>query len=113
MYSNIEKKSLKQSSRVTDEERRVVGASNFSGVNKLISDVKVLPEQSNNGSVKATSKSNRTTPSSKSSNAKQILLLERKKQDLKKQDEIDQQRAEARLKAEIRRKQPREGISAK
>ena len=51
-----EKKSLGQSSRVTDEERRVVGASNPSDVIKSIRDVKVLPEQSNKGSVKATSK---------------------------------------------------------
>ena len=101
--ANSEKKSLEQSSRVTDEERRVVGASNPSDVNKLISDVKVLPEQSNNGSVKATSKSNRTTASSKSSNAKQILLLELEA--MKKQDEIDEQLAAARRKAEIRRKQ--------
>ena len=98
-----EKKSVEQSSRETDEERRVVGASNPSGVNKLINDVKVLPEQSNNGSVKATSKSNRTTASSKSSNAKQILLLELEA--MKKQDEIEQQLAEARRKVEIRRKQ--------
>ena len=98
-----EKKSLEQSSRVTDEERRVVGASNLSDVNKLISDVKVLPEQSNSGSVKATSKSNRRTVSSKSSNAKRILLLELEA--MKKQDEIDKQLAAARRRAEIRRKQ--------
>ena len=47
-----EKKSLTQSSRVTDEKRRVVGASNPSDVIKSISDVKVLPEQSNNWSSK-------------------------------------------------------------
>ena len=47
-----EKKPLTQSSRVTDEERRVVGASNPSDVIKSISDVEVLPEQSNSGSVK-------------------------------------------------------------
>ena len=98
-----EKKSLGQSSRVTDEERRVVGASNPSDVIKSISDVKVLPEQSNKGSVKATSKSNRTTASSKSSNAKRILLLE--SEAMKKQDEIDEQLAAARCKAEIRKKQ--------
>ena len=98
-----EKKSLEQSSRVTDEECRVVGASNPSDVIKSISDVKVLPEQSNNGSVKATSKSNRTTVSSKSSNAKRILLLDLEA--MKKQDEIDEQLAAARRKAEIRRKQ--------
>ena len=98
-----EMKSLAQSSRVTDEERRVVGASNPSDVIKSISDVKVLPDQSNNGSVKATSKSNRTTASSKSSNAKRILLLELEA--MKKQDEIDEQLAAARRKAEIRRKQ--------
>ena len=98
-----EKKSLGQSSRVTDEERRVVGASNPSDVIKSISDVKVLPEQSNKGSVKATSKSNRTTASSKSSNAKRILLLELEA--MKKQDEIDEQLAAARRKAEIRKKQ--------
>ena len=98
-----EKKSLTQSRRVTDEERRVVGASNPSDVIKSISDVKVLPEQSNKGSVKATSKSNRTTASSKSSNAKRILLLELEA--MKKQDEIDEQLAAARRKAEIRRKQ--------
>ena len=98
-----EKKSLGQSSRVTDEERRVVGASNPSDVIKSIRDVKVLPEQSNKGSVKATSKSNRTTASSKSSNAKRILLLELEA--MKKQDEIDEQLAAARRKAEIRKKQ--------
>ena len=98
-----EMKSLAQSSRVTEEERRVVGASNPSDVIKSIRDVKVLPEQSNKGSVKATSKSNRTTASSKSSNAKRILLLELEA--MKKQDEIDEQLAAARRKAEIRRKQ--------
>ena len=98
-----EMKSLAQSSRVTEEERRVVGASNASDVIKSIRDVKVLPEQSNKGSVKATSKSNRTTASSKSSNAKRILLLELEA--MKKQDEIDEQLAAARRKAEIRKKQ--------
>ena len=98
-----ENKSLAQSNRVFDEERRVVGAANTCDVIKSISDVKVLPEQSNNGSVKATSKSNRTTVSSKSSNAKRILLLEL--EPMKKQDEIDEQLAAARRKAEIRRKQ--------
>ena len=98
-----EHKSLTQSSRVTDEERRVVGASNPSVVIKSISDVKVLPEQSNNGSVKATSKSNITTASSKSSNAKRILLLELEALEI--QDEIDEQLAAARRKAERRRKQ--------
>ena len=98
-----ENKSLAQSNRVTDEKRRVVGASNPSVVIKSISDVKMLPEQSNNGSVKATSKSNKTTVSSKSSNAKRILLLELVA--MKKQDEIDEQLAAARRKAEIRRKQ--------
>ena len=98
-----EMKSLAQSSRVTEEERRVVGASNPSDVIKSIWDVKVLPEQSNKGSVKATSKSNRTTASSKSSNAKRILLLELEA--MKKQDEIDEQLAAARRKAEIRKKQ--------
>ena len=98
-----EMKPLAQSSRVTEEERRVVGASNPSDVIKSIWDVKVLPEQSNKGSVKATSKSNRTTASSKSSNAKRILLLELEA--MKKQDEIDEQLAAARRKAEIRKKQ--------
>ena len=98
-----EKKSLTQSSRVTDEECRVVGASNPSDVIKSISDVKVLPEESNKGSVKATSRSNQTTASSRSSNAKRILLLELEA--MKKQDEIDEQLAAARRKAEIRRKQ--------
>ena len=98
-----EKKSLTQSSRVTDEECRVVGASNPSDVIKSISDVKVLLEESNKGSVKATSRSNQTTASSKSSNAKRILLLELEA--MKKQDEIDEQLAAARRKAEIRRKQ--------
>ena len=98
-----EKKSLTQSRRVTEEERRVVGASNPSDVIKSISDVKVLPEQSNKGSVKTTSKSNITTASSKSSNAKRILLLELEA--MKKQDEIDEQLAAARRKAEIRKKQ--------
>ena len=98
-----ENKSLAQSNRVTDEERRVVGAANPCDVIKSISDVKVLPEQSNNGSVKATSESNRTTASSKSSNAKRILFLELEA--MKKQDEIDEQLAAARRKAEIRKKQ--------
>ena len=98
-----EKKSLTQSSRVTDEECRVVGASNPSDGIKSISDVKVLPEESNKRSVKATSRSNQTTASSKSSNAKRILLLELEA--MKKQDEIDEQLAAARRKAEIRRKQ--------
>ena len=98
-----EKKPLTQSSRVTDEERRVVGASNPSDVIKSISDVKVLPEQSNSGSVKATSKSSRTTVSSKPSNAKRILLLELEA--IRKQDEIDERLAAARRKAEIRKKQ--------
>ena len=97
-----ERKSLGQSSRVTDEKRRVVGASNPSDVIKSISDVKVLPEQSNSGSVKATSKSNITTASSKSSNAKRLLL---ELEAMKIQDEIDKQLAAARRKAEIRRKQ--------
>ena len=96
-------KSLAQPSRVTEEERRVVGASNPSDVIKSIRDVKVLPEQSNKGSVKASSKSNRTTASSKSSNAKRILLLELEA--MKKQDEIDELLAAARRKAEIRKKQ--------
>ena len=47
-----EMKSLAQSSRVTEEDRRVVGASNPSDVIKSISDVKVLPEQSNKGQSK-------------------------------------------------------------
>ena len=98
-----EKKSLTQSSRVSDEKRRVVGASNPSDVIKSNSDVKVLHEQSNNGSVKAFSRSNRTTASSKSSNAKRILLLELEA--MKKQDEIDEQLAAARRKVEIRKKQ--------
>ena len=98
-----ENKSLAQSSRVTDEERRVVGASNPSDVNKLFSDVKALPEQINNGSVKATSKSNKTTVSSKSSNAKRKLLLELEA--MKKQDQIDEQLAAARRKAKIRGRQ--------
>ena len=103
MEATSEKKSLTQPSRVTDEERRVVGAFNPSDVIKSIKDVKVLPEQSNKGSVKATSRSNQTTASSKSSNAKRILLLELEA--MKKQDEIDEQLAAARRKAEIRRKQ--------
>ena len=65
--------------------------------------MKVLPEQCNNGSVKATSKSNRITASSKSSNAKRILLLELEA--MKKQDEVDEQLDAARRKAEIRKKQ--------
>ena len=93
-----ENKSLAQSNKVTDEERRVVGAANPSEVIKSISD-----QQSNNGSVKATSKSNRTTVSSKSSNAKRIPHLE--SEAMKKQDEIDKQLAAARRKAETRRKQ--------
>ena len=98
-----EMKSLAQSSRVTEEERRVAGASNPSDVIKSIWAVKVLPEQSNKRSVKATSRSNRTTASSKSSNAKRILLLELEA--MEKQDEIDEQLAAARRKAEMRRKQ--------
>ena len=97
-----ERKSLGQLSRVTDEKCRVVGASNPSDVIKSISDLKVLPEQSNSGSVKATSKSNITTASSKSSNAKRFLL---ELEAMKIQDEIDKQLAAARRKAEIRRKQ--------
>ena len=68
-----ENKSLAQSRRATDEEGRV-GATNASDAINSISAVEVLPEPSNNGSVKATSKSNRTTVSSKSSNARRILL---------------------------------------
>ena len=98
-----ENKSLAQSSRVTDEERQVDGASDTSDVTKSTSDVKVLHEQSNNWSVKATSKSNRTTASSKSSNAKRIILLELEA--MKKQDEIDEQLAAGRRKAEMRKKQ--------
>ena len=49
-----ENKPLAQSNRVTDEERRVVGAANPCVVIKSISDVKMLPEQSKKGSVKAT-----------------------------------------------------------
>ena len=94
-----ESKSLAPSSRVTNDEQRVDGASKPSDVIKSISDVEALPEQSNNGSVKATSKSNRTTVSSKSSNAKRILLLELEA--MKKQEEIDEQLAAARHKAEI------------
>ena len=89
MEATSEKTSLAQSSRVTDEKRRVVGASNPSVVIKPISDVKMLPEQSNKGSVKATPKSNITTASSKSSNAKRIFLLELEA--MTKQDEIDEQ----------------------
>ena len=70
---------------------------------KSISDVKVLPEQSNKRSVKATPRSNRTTASSKSSNAKRTLLLELEA--MKKQDEYDERLAAARRKAEIRKKQ--------
>ena len=98
-----ENKSLAQSSRVTEEERRVVGASNPSDVIKSISDVKVFTEQSNKRSVKATPRSNRTTTSFKSSNAKRILLLELEA--MKKQDEYDERLAVARRKAEIRKKQ--------
>ena len=61
MEVTSEKNTLKQSTRVTDKERWVVGLSNPSDVKNLIWDVEVLPEQSINGSVKATSKSNRTT----------------------------------------------------
>ena len=98
-----EMKSLAQSSRVTEEERRVVGASNPSDVIKSISDVKVLPEQSNKGSVKATSRSNQTTASSKSSNAKRILLLELEA--MKKQEEMNEQLAAKKRQAEMRKKQ--------
>ena len=98
-----ENKPLAQSNRVPDEDRRVVGTANPCVVIKSISHVKVLPEQSNKGSVKATSHSNRTTTSSKSSKAKRILLLELEA--MKKQDEIDEQQAAARRKAEIRKKQ--------
>ena len=109
MEATSDKKSLAQSCRVTDEDRRVVGASNPSDVIKSISDVKVLPEQSNNGSVEATSKSNRTTVISKSSNAKRILILELKA--MKRQDEIDEELAAARRKAEIREKQEEMNMS--
>ena len=98
-----EKKSLAEMNKVTDEERGVAGASNDSDVINAISDVKVLPEQSNNGSLKATSKSNISIASSKSSKAKRIPLLELEA--MKKQDEIDEQLAAARRKAEIRWKQ--------
>ena len=80
MEATYEKKSLTQSSRVTDAERRIVGVSS-----------------------KATSKRNRTTASSKSKSAKRILLLELEA--MKKQDEIDEQLAAARRKAKIRKKQ--------
>ena len=69
-----EKKSPAQSSRVTDE-RRVVGASNGSDAINSINDVKVLPEQTNKASDKATSKSNKSTVSSKSLNAKRKVSL--------------------------------------
>ena len=98
-----ENQSPAQSNKVADEERRVVGVANPCDVIISISEVKVLHEQSNNGSVKATSKSNRTTASSKSSNAKRIILLELEA--MKKQDEIDEQLAAGRRKAEMRRKQ--------
>ena len=98
-----ENQSPAQSNRVADEERRIVGIANPCDKIISISDVKVLHEQSNNGSVKATSKSNRTTASSKSSNAKRIILLELEA--MKKQDEIDEQLAAGRRKAEMRRKQ--------
>ena len=103
MEATSEKKSLTQPSRVTDEERRVVGAFNPSDVIKSINDVKVLPKESDNSSVNAASKCNRTTASSKSANAKRIFLLELEA--MKKQDEIDEQLAAARRKAEMRRKQ--------
>ena len=67
----IEKKSLAHTSRVTDKER-VVGVSNTSDAINSSSDVKVLPEENDERSVKAASKSNRSTVSSKSSNARQI-----------------------------------------
>ena len=103
VYVTSDIKSPAQSSRVADAERRVVGAANPSEVIKSMSDVKALPEQSNNGSVKATSKSNRTSVSSKSLSAKRILLLELEA--LKNKEEIDEQLSAARRKFEIRRKQ--------
>ena len=72
---NSEKDSLVPSTRVTGEEQRVVGACNGSDAINSINDVNVLPEQTSKGSDKVTSKSNRSTDSSKSSNAKRILLL--------------------------------------
>ena len=98
-----EKQSLTPSSTVNDEERRVVGASNGSDAINSINDVKVLPEQTNNGLDKATSKSNRTTVSYKSSKARHIILLELEA--MKKQDEIDVQLAAEKRQAEIRKKQ--------
>ena len=99
MEITSEKKSLAQSSRLTDEDRRVVGASNHFDVINSISDVKVLLEQRNNGSVKVTSKTNRTTVSSKSLNAKRTPPLELEA--MTKQDENDEQLAAARHKSEI------------
>ena len=93
------KKSLAESSRLTDEDQRVIGAFNPLIVINSISDVKVLPEQRNNGSIKATSQTIRTTVSSMSSNAKRTLPLELEA--MKKQDEIDEQLAAASRKAEI------------
>ena len=78
--ATCEKKSLTQSSKVTDEERRILGVSS-----------------------KTNSKSNRTTASSKSKSAKRILLLEMEA--MKKQDEIDEQLAAATRKAKIQKKQ--------
>ena len=98
-----EKKSLSHTSRVTDEERRVIGVSNTSDAINSIKDVKMLPEQIDNSSVKAASKSNRSTVSSKSSNAEQILLLEWEA--MKKQYEIDEQLAAKKRQAKIQKKQ--------
>ena len=80
----------------------VVGASNGSDAINSITDVKVLPEQTNKGSDKLTSKSNKSTVSSKSSNAKRILFVELKA--VKKQDEIAEQLAAKKRQVGIRKK---------
>ena len=71
-----ENKSLAHSSRVIDEERRVVGFNPSETINS-ISDVNVSAEGSNNESVKATSKNNRTIRSSFMSKEEHLLALEK------------------------------------
>ena len=63
----------------------------------------MILEENDNKSVKAASKSNKSTVSSNSLNASHILLLELEA--MKKQDEIDEQLAAKELQAEIRKKQ--------
>ena len=62
-----------------------------------------LPEERDRRASKAHSKGNRTAASSKSPNAKRVLLLELEA--MKKQEEMDEQLAAKKLQAEVRKKQ--------